>query len=135
MSDLDIADLRQRVERTPSDDDNLQAIPKSVLLALIDRIESLEAGARKAWAEVREQDDRATEAEARLARVTDDMDCDESWEGGQPNGIGTIEPSDYREWYTPERESHRRRVVTFIGPWEPIRAVAADEQEADSGPA
>lgn len=45
---------------------------------------------------------------------------EESWEGGQPNGRGEIEPSDYREWYTPERESHRRKVITFTGPWEPI---------------
>lgn len=45
---------------------------------------------------------------------------EESWEGGQPNGRGEIEPSDYREWYTPERESHRRKVITFTGEWEPI---------------
>lgn len=40
-------------------------------------------------------------------------------EGGQPNGIGVIEESSYREWYTDERESHQRTVYTFEEPWEP----------------
>lgn len=39
-------------------------------------------------------------------------------EGGQPNGAGEIEPSDFREWFTDERESHHRRKVTLYGPWE-----------------
>lgn len=38
-------------------------------------------------------------------------------EGGQPNGAGEIEDSDYREWYSEEREDHHRYVFTFTGPW------------------
>jgi hypothetical protein len=67
-NDIDLADLRRRVERTPSDDDDLQAIPKSVMVALLDRIEALEAEAADS-----EYMDfhrlRADRAEARLARV------------------------------------------------------------------
>lgn len=43
---------------------------------------------------------------------------DEDQEGGQPNGSGEIEPSDYREWFSPERETHHRQVITLLGPWE-----------------
>ncbi|GAW50591.1 MULTISPECIES: hypothetical protein [unclassified Nocardioides] len=38
-------------------------------------------------------------------------------EGGQPNGSGEIEESNYREWFSPERETHHRTVITLTGPW------------------
>lgn len=44
----------------------------------------------------------------------------EDWETGQPNGVGTIESSDSREWFSDARVTHRRRVQTFIGPWEAV---------------
>lgn len=49
-----------------------------------------------------------------------EIDFDDEDEGGQPNGIGEIEPSDYREWYSDARESHHRTrvIVTIYGPWE-----------------
>ena len=43
---------------------------------------------------------------------------DDEQEGGQPNGGGEIETSDSREWFSPERETHHRRVITLTGPWE-----------------
>lgn len=45
-----------------------------------------------------------------------EVDSDE--EGGQPNGNGTIEPSDYREWFSDMRESHHRQRITLYGSWE-----------------
>jgi len=45
------------------------------------------------------------------------IECDR--EGGQPNGAGETEPSDYREWFTEEREDHHRYSFTFTGPWLP----------------
>lgn len=42
-------------------------------------------------------------------------------ETGQPNGVGTIEPSTHREWFTDERVSHDREVHTYTGPWEEKR--------------
>jgi hypothetical protein len=50
--------------------------------------------------------------------LPDGWEVDNEQEGGQPNGGGEIEPSDSREWYTAERETHHRRVITLIGPWE-----------------
>lgn len=46
-------------------------------------------------------------------------DVDAEIEGGQPNGVGEIEPSDYREWYTEARETHHRKKVTLYGEWQP----------------
>lgn len=48
-----------------------------------------------------------------------EVDVYEKLQGGQPNGIGEIEPSWYREWFRDGRESHDRREteVTIIGPW------------------
>lgn len=40
-------------------------------------------------------------------------------ESGQPNGIGEIEPSWYREWYDDSRISHYRELGVIVGPWEP----------------
>lgn len=40
-------------------------------------------------------------------------------EGGQPNGAGEIEESGARDWYTDDRETHHRLVVTLYGPWRP----------------
>jgi hypothetical protein len=50
-----------------------------------------------------------------------EVDVDDGPEGGQPNGVGTIESSDAREWFSPDRESHHRErlVITVIGPWTP----------------
>ena len=45
-------------------------------------------------------------------------EVDVSEEGGQPNGGGEVEPSGAREWFSPERETHHRQVITYIGPWE-----------------
>lgn len=47
----------------------------------------------------------------------DKFEIEEEAEGGQPNGIGTIEPNGYREWFTEERETHHRQTFTIIGPW------------------
>lgn len=46
------------------------------------------------------------------------VEVDDDLEGGQVNGGGVeIEPTSYREWFTEERETHHRRVVTLCGPW------------------
>lgn len=65
---------------------------------------------------------RAWEAAEALSQPVqvEDTEYEERWEYGQPNGLGEIEPSWYREWYTPERETHRRKVITLTGPWEPL---------------
>lgn len=49
-----------------------------------------------------------------------EIDVDEGPEGGQPNGIGEIEPSDAREWFSEMGETHHRArvIVTVTGPWE-----------------
>ena len=52
--------------------------------------------------------------------VTAGFQHEEDWETGQPNGAGTIEPSDEREWFTAARVTHRRKVHTYTGPWEPV---------------
>lgn len=49
-----------------------------------------------------------------------EWELDEQWEGGQPNGLGEIEPTTEREWFTPERETHRRKVISLTGPWLPV---------------
>lgn len=51
------------------------------------------------------------------ALLPEGWELEASTEGGQPNGMGVIEPSDYREWFHDERESHHRTVITIIGPW------------------
>ena len=64
--------------------------------------------------------------EAFLVLLTDladkgwDVDVEDEPEGGQPNGANQIEPSNAREWFTPERETHHRSriVLTVVGPWE-----------------
>lgn len=50
-----------------------------------------------------------------------EVDLDDDPEGGQPNGVGTIESSSEREWFTKERETHHRErlVITITGPWVP----------------
>lgn len=59
---------------------------------------------------------------ARLTSLPDgwDVDVDTDEQGGQPNGCGEVEPSDYRDWYTVERESHHREriVIEAYGPWQ-----------------
>lgn len=49
-----------------------------------------------------------------------EIDVDETVQGGQPNGIGEIETSDSREWFSEERETHHRAriVVEIVGPWD-----------------
>lgn len=64
-----------------------------------------------------------------------DIDVEEFWEGGQPNGVGEIESSDSREWFSDERETHHRTrlEVTAIGPWESgARGWIVDKQRADA---
>lgn len=53
-------------------------------------------------------------------RITlpDGWEIDDEQCGGQPNGSNDIEPSDFREWFTAERETHHRRIITLTGPWE-----------------
>ena len=51
--------------------------------------------------------------------VPDGWALEHGTEGGQPNGAGDLEPSDAREWFKPERETHHRHVITLYGPWEP----------------
>lgn len=46
-----------------------------------------------------------------------DLEIDKSSETGQPNGVGTTEPSWYREWYHDSRVTHDRSVITIYGPW------------------
>lgn len=50
--------------------------------------------------------------------MTNGWEIDDEQEGGQPNGSGEIESSNSREWFSPERETHHRRVITLTGPWE-----------------
>jgi hypothetical protein len=51
------------------------------------------------------------------AILPDGWELEANTEGGQPNGSGETEPSDYREWFTEERETHHRNVITLYGPW------------------
>jgi len=39
-------------------------------------------------------------------------------EGGQPNGVGEIEPNSAREWFYSENETHHREVYYIYGKWE-----------------
>jgi len=60
---------------------------------------------------------------SQLAEITGtdlrSWECDIETEGGQPNGLGVTEPSDYRPWFTECREDHHRLVITITGPWMP----------------
>lgn len=70
---------------------------------------------------------RAEQAEARAEVLAEQVaaieallsheDVEPDVEGGQPNGLGHIEPSDSRDWFTPARESHHRHRLTLYGPW------------------
>jgi hypothetical protein len=59
-------------------------------------------------------------------------EIEDDFEGGQPNGTGTIEPSWYREWFTDARESHHRRRVILYGPWQ--EGSLRDRERAQPGP-
>ena len=50
--------------------------------------------------------------------LPDGWEIEDEQQGGQPNGSGVIEHSDAREWFTVQRETHHRRVITLWGPWE-----------------
>lgn len=52
------------------------------------------------------------------ASLPEGWEVDFGEEGGQPNGLNKIEPSDWREWFSDERESHHRQRIVLIGPWE-----------------
>ena len=61
-------------------------------------------------------------AEVLIGLFGDDFDP-ETWEiyhgeeGGQANGSGVLERSDYREWFTEESETHHRGSIELVGPW------------------
>lgn len=60
-----------------------------------------------------------SEADRRfLASLPDGWDAEVDHEGGQPNGLGEIEPSDEREWFTKARESHHRVKIVLYGEWQ-----------------
>ena len=69
----------------------------------------------------------------RFADLPYGWEVDFEEEGGQPNGAGTIEPSDYREWFTDDRESHHRQHIVLTGPWEEgPREYVRERQESNS---
>lgn len=55
-----------------------------------------------------------------LFRAPESMDIDVGVDGGQPNGVGVLESSDNRDWFSLERESHHRLTVDieWRGAWE-----------------
>ena len=61
------------------------------------------------------------------------VEIDDSEQGGQPNAIWEVEENSEREWYSLERETHRRAHLEVIvtGPWmEGPREWVAEQQEA-----
>jgi hypothetical protein len=52
-----------------------------------------------------------------LTLLRQGAEVEKDTEGGQPNGSGELEPSNDREWFTKDRETHHREVITIYGPW------------------
>ena len=50
--------------------------------------------------------------------ISEGWELEQDVEGGQPNGVGTIEPNDAREWFYTENETHHRTRIVLYGPWQ-----------------
>lgn len=116
-TDRQLAGLRRALADTQRD-----------LLTARDEIEA----SHDAMRQIAAQRDEARAALARVEALAEHGDSECYIEGGQPNGLGIIEPSDYREWFHEARESHHRLVVTLYGPWVegPARGVPAPSLRA-----